>query len=150
MPGLETLRGEEISLDANEAGCHALPCTAELAADLRPGDAELCLFTHADGTGGLRIRYSQAEKCISVDRGGMDVRFNQDEGEARSRTLEDGLSRLRIFIDRSSVEIFVNDGEAVFTSRVFPTQDERFFRAQGDISLRLWPLKSAVKDDFVI
>ena len=68
----------------------------------------------------------------------MDVRFNQDEGEARSRTLEDGLSRLRIFIDRSSVEIFVNDGDAVFSSRIFPAEGEDRLKLDGDASLHLW------------
>jgi fructan beta-fructosidase len=29
---------------------------------------------------------------------------------------------LRIFIDRSSIEVFVNDGEMVMTELVFPTE----------------------------
>ena len=57
---------------------------------------------------------------------------------------------LRIFIDRSSVEIFVNDGDAVFTSRIFPKEEEHFARISGDTFLRMWTLKPAVKEQFLI
>ncbi len=150
LPGLKKLRDEKLSLTANEAGCYALPAAAELEADCRPGDLELHLFTRSDVSGGLNIFYSQEKHRITVDRSGMDVRFNEEQGESRSRPLEDGLSHLRIFIDHSSVEIFVNDGDAVFTSRIFPTAEERFFHADGDMFLRLWTLKKAVTDRFVI
>ena len=52
--------------------------------------------------------------------------------------------------DRSSIEIFVNDGDAVFTSRVFPKEGENCFRVSGDTFLRMWTLKPAIRDDFVI
>jgi beta-fructofuranosidase len=68
----------------------------------------------------------------------------------RTRPLEAGLSHLRIFVDASSVEIFVNDGDAVFTSRVFPAGPDRFFRVRGDVFTRLWTLNRAVKDHFLI
>ncbi len=71
-------------------------------------------------------------------------------GEQRTRPLPKGLSHLRIFIDRSSVEIFVNDGDAVFSSRIFPAQGEDRLRLEGDASLHLWELKPAVTDDFKI
>ncbi|WP_202211173.1 GH32 C-terminal domain-containing protein, partial [Escherichia coli] len=32
---------------------------------------------------------------------------------------------LRIFIDTSSVEVFINDGEAVMSSRIYPQPEER-------------------------
>jgi beta-fructofuranosidase len=72
------------------------------------------------------------------------------EGTERVRPLENGLFHLRIFIDRSSVEIFVNDGDAVFTSRIFPTEKEHFFRLEGDLFPRLWTLKPGVKEEFLI
>ncbi len=71
-------------------------------------------------------------------------------GEQRTRPLPKGLSHLRIFIDRSSVEIFVNDGDAVFSSRIFPAQGEDRLRLEGDASLHLWEPKPAVTDDFKI
>jgi beta-fructofuranosidase len=33
--------------------------------------------------------------------------------------------KFHLFVDSSSVEIFVNDGGEVFTSRIFPSQNSR-------------------------
>lgn len=150
LPELKKLREDKIVLEKNENGTYDLPEAAEMEADCRVGDVDLNLFTHPDGSGGLKISYREADKTISIDRSGMDLRFNEEQGESRSRILESGMSHLRIFIDRSSVEIFVNDGDAVFTSRIFPTDDEHYFSYEGDIFLRLWTLKDAVADKFII
>ena len=114
------------------------------------GDVSLHLFTDAAGQGGLSILYKEEAKEITVDRSGMKTRFNEAEGESRTRPLENGLAHLRIFVDSSSIEIFVNDGDAVFTSRIFPTDEEHFFRIEGDTFNRMWTLKRAVKEHFLI
>ena len=80
----------------------------------------------------------------------MTRRINPEAGESRVRNLPGGLKHLRIFIDRSSVEIFVNDGDVVFTSRVFPVNGEDHFTMKGDAFLRMWKLKPAVKDTLVV
>ena len=127
-----------------------MPRVCELELISRGGDLDLRLFAKADGTGGVRITYDDAEKTITVDRSGMDKRFNTEQGEARVRPLPKGLFHLRIFIDRSSIEIFVNDGDAVFSSRIFPTPREKRLFEKGDASIHLWELKSAVVDDFAV
>jgi beta-fructofuranosidase len=71
-------------------------------------------------------------------------------GEIREHALENRLSHLRIYIDRSSVEIFVNNGDAVFSSRIFPTAEENSFVLSPNASMRIWKLERAVKEDFVI
>ncbi|MBQ1924427.1 MAG: GH32 C-terminal domain-containing protein, partial [Lachnospiraceae bacterium] len=134
----------------NGNGVFALPRAAELQLDCRKGDVEVDLFTDEAGQGGIKVTYSDAAKEITVNRSGMQTRFNLEEGESRTRPLENGLFHLRIFVDSSSVEIFVNDGDAVFTSRVFPCSSEHWFRVQGDTFIRLWTLKRAVKDQFLI
>jgi len=108
------------------------------------------LFTDSAGQGGMSIRYDESKREITVDRSGLRLTFNPEEGFARTRPLEEGLNHLRIFVDASSVEIFVNDGDAVFTSRVFPTEGEHWFRVQGDVFPRLWTMKKAVRDSFLI
>lgn len=35
----------------------------------------------------------------------------------------DGIVKLHILVDRSSVEVFGNDGLVVFTERIFPSSD---------------------------
>ena len=150
LPNMKNLREDRIRPEENEAGCFDLPRSAELELDCKPGDVRISLFTDAKGEGGLTIQYLEDAGTITVDRSGMQIRFNESEGDDRTRPLENGLSHLRIFVDHSSVEIFVNDGDAVFTSRIFPKEEERFARIKGDTFLRMWTLKPAVKEQFLI
>ena len=144
LDDLRALRGKKLDLEASDL----LPRVCEMELISRGGVLKLQLFAKADGTGGLLIDYDDAEKRITVDRSGLAKRFNQQLGEQRTRPLPKGLFHLRIFLDRSSVEIFVNDGDAVFSSRIFPTAGEDRLRLEGDASLHLWELKPAVTDDF--
>ena len=47
--------------------------------------------------------------------------------------------RLRIFLDQSSIEVFINEGETVLTSLVFPTTpyDSVTLKGSGAIGLKL-------------
>ncbi|MBO6046737.1 MAG: sucrose-6-phosphate hydrolase [Erysipelotrichaceae bacterium] len=150
LPELKKLRDERISLTWNEFGCYELPRAAEVEIDCRKGDVNLKFFTNEKGEGGLSIVYDDATGYITVDRSGMTITFNEQEGSSRQRHLDQYLNHLRIFIDSSSIEIFVNDGAAVFTSRVFPTPEEHYMVIEGDVFERLWTLKPAVKDEFLI
>jgi beta-fructofuranosidase len=127
-----------------------LPRVSEMELISRGGDMTLKLFTKANGTGGLHIVYDDKKHEMTVDRSGLEKRFNTDQGEVRSRPLPKGLHHLRIYIDRSSVEIFVNDGDAVFTTRVFPTEEETNCSFDGDAAVHMWHLKEAVKDNFIV
>ncbi|WP_175969471.1 glycoside hydrolase family 32 protein [Burkholderia sp. BCC0322] len=56
------------------------------------------------------------------------------------------LTRLRLFVDGSAVELFVNDGEAVFTTRCYPTSATTSPRVSATQPLtlhdtRMWPLQ---------
>ncbi len=121
LPGLEALRGDEV-----DPADGILPEACEMIVKSDGGNMTLSLFTKADGTGGIMIYYDAAWKMVTVDRSGLTKRFNIDQGEMREHPTEFPLSTMRIFIDRSSVEIFVNEGDAVFSSRVFPTEEEQF------------------------
>lgn len=61
--------------------------------------------------------------------------------------LVDGKLRLRILVDRTSIEVFANDGSASLTSCYLPTDDVPAYRLTGDgvhiDALTVWPLKSA-------
>jgi fructan beta-fructosidase len=61
-----------------------------------------------------------------------------------------GELELRLLVDTSSVEVFVNDGEAVLTSLVLPQLKSHGFRLTGDPDIRMetlefWPLQSIWK-----
>ena len=59
--------------------------------------------------------------------------------------------KLHIFLDRSSVEVFANDGETVLTDRVYPSPGSDgldVFSDSGDSqipSLTIWKLSSIWK-----
>ena len=129
-----------------------LPKACEMEISFSEGDylRMLRLFAKSDGSGGITIRADDWANEISVDRSGLTNRFNTEQGEVRTRPISRPVFHLRIFIDSSSVEIFVNDGDAVFTSRVFPTEEERHFVLDGEADIKLWTLRPAVKDDFVV
>ena len=144
LPGLESLREAEIAPEGK------LPATCELALTAS-GDKDLDfnLFTRPDGSGGLRLHYDSASKRCTVDRSGMDQRFNQQVGEALDMPLDAPLTKLRVFIDRCSAEIFANDGEATFTTHVYPTEREFNYTLNGG-ELKIWKLKASVTDEFVV
>jgi beta-fructofuranosidase len=51
----------------------------------------------------------------------------------------DNLTSLRLFIDQSSVEIFVNNGEEVFSARIYPDKDSKyinFYSLNGKTSIK--------------
>ncbi|MDO4616606.1 MAG: sucrose-6-phosphate hydrolase [Lachnospiraceae bacterium] len=151
ISGLKELREKEIELSDYQSGTVIdLPRVCEMELYFRPGDVSLQLFADKNGNGGLSITYSELLKEIMIDRGGMKTTFNEAHGLTRTRTLPNGLKHLRIFIDRSSVEIFVNDGDAVFTSRIFPADGEAFTKVTGDVYVRMWPLKAACEDLLIV
>lgn len=142
IAALEELRGDEVSGSL-------LPEACEIEITPPDGDFELALLCRADGTGGLRLRYDAAARRCTVDRTGMDKRFNEKVGEVLDMPLEAPLKKLRAFVDRSSVELFANDGEATFTTHLYPTGREHHIDA-GGAQVSVWPLKRSVADNFIV
>ncbi|XTP56048.1 sucrose-6-phosphate hydrolase [Niallia sp. Krafla_26] len=63
--------------------------------------------------------------------------------EIRRCKLSD-LDKLHVFMDRSSIEIFINDGEEVFTARYFPDSENetiQFFGDHVEMNITKWELK---------
>ncbi len=144
IPAVLTLRGKEIEASG------ALPAACYMEVSCPGGDFELNLYTKADGTGGLRMRCDAARKAVTVDKRGLDRRFNEAVGEVLEMPLEAPLEKLQIFIDRSSTEIFVGDGEAVFTAHTYPTEGEFHYAASAGVGVRLWEMHKSVTDEFVV
>ena len=144
LGALETLRGAEIAPNGT------LPAACELEIACPEGDFEIALFTREDGSGGLRLSYDAARKACRVDRSGMDKRFNIPVGEVLDMPVETPLKKLRVFVDRCSVEIFANDGESTFTTHLYPTDREFHYTATEGVLLRGWEMEKAVTDEFVV
>ena len=144
IPAALALRGKEIEASG------ALPAACYMEVSCPEGDFDLNLYTKADGSGGLRMRCDAARRVVTVDKRGLDKRFNQAVGEVLEMPLEAPLEKLQIFIDRSSTEIFVGDGEAVFTAHTYPTEGEFHYAAGPGVGVRLWEMHKSVTDEFVV
>jgi fructan beta-fructosidase len=109
---------------------------------------------------GLRLRKSQNEETlvgfdsarseVFIDRARSgEVSFSKDFPGRHIATLENGAKvKLHVFVDRSSVELFANDGERVLSDRIYPHagSDQIEFYAKGSggkvVSLDIWKLDS--------
>ena len=144
VEGIEGLREEKLDGDGT------LPSFCELIAEVPDGDSDFNLFTKADGSGGMTMHYDAAQKTVRVDRRGMDKRFNEQVGEVLDVPLTGPLKNIRVLIDRCSVEIFFNDGEATFTSHIYPTDSEHNYTITEGGKVTVYTLKPSVVDDFVV
>ncbi|MDY8048099.1 sucrose-6-phosphate hydrolase [Paenibacillus polymyxa] len=91
------------------------------------------------------IKYNAVSRRLVLDRSQSGEPVATSYGEVRQCPWDKDHIKLHLFVDASSVEIFVNDGEEVFTSRIFPhpeSDEIRFFADKGEA------LFQAVKWDF--
>ena len=133
-------------------GTHALPPSADIQLEVRPGD-----WTEA----GLRLSNAAGEevivgvdarlrsKCSSIGGGPRATAFHADVSGTprRAGPWRDGTITLRVLFDRSVIEVFANDGETVITDRVFPTQPLdrlELLHAPGErpAMARMWEMRS--------
>lgn len=72
-----------------------------------------------NGIESLVLVYNDKTNEVCLDRSNMMHKIESDFGTTRKCTLRDSLTTITILRDTSCIEIFLNDGEAVFTSRFF-------------------------------
>lgn len=82
----------------------------------------------------MKIEFDGKMLSLSFGSSGM----GRTKRSVKMSRLED----IRIFCDRSSVEIFANRGEEVFSSRFYPGDNECGFAAKGECSIVIYPLDS--------
>lgn len=87
---------------------------------------------------GLEISYRKEEKIFRIH-------FLNDAGSGRTerKARLDRLDNARILVDRSAVEIFLNDGETVFSTRFYPRSAVLDIRHVAG-SAKMWSLNSAL------
>nr|WP_078382613.1 sucrose-6-phosphate hydrolase [Sutcliffiella halmapala] len=89
-----------------------------------------------------RFVYDANERLATLER----KRFKEDSFESRTCKL-DSLESLQIYKDTSSIELFLNEGQEVFSARVFGTVDDQSiaFAADGGgrFKLSIWCLSSS-------
>ncbi len=126
----------------------------EIEADLQPGQAEEVGFLLRKGKDAQTVvGLDAAHDEVFVDRTHSgDVSFSRDfPGRYAARLEKRASVKLHIFVDRSSVEVFANDGERVLSDRIYPPpgSDGIDLYANGKgariTSLTVWDLESVWK-----
>ena len=92
------------------------------------------------------LRQLEKEKQLTRTHGGAIIStktgleyFPENYGRGRRKQKVSLLRNLRIILDATSVEIFVNDGEAVMSSRYYRNA-ERMLRFNGEFDMEMYEL----------
>lgn len=128
-----TLKSCKVALDGFQGESYELiaefieASASEFGVELRVGEQDKTI-----------IKYEKNNQKVVLDRTSSGQPFGEKYGTIRRCNLEAGKIKFHIFVDISSVEIFVNDGEEVFTTRIFPKKESTgicFFAIDGQVKL---------------
>ena len=141
VPALERLRGAEVGLGSDAGERFELrlrPDAGSFTLDLRASE-DGAHFTRLSFDGEwLSFDRSQSGELPELDKSGLDA----GKGGQVRRIPVGEVRELRVFSDTSSLEIFVNDGEAVLSGRIFPPPHSTGLRWSGGGTAQLWPLNT--------
>ena len=88
------------------------------------------------------IQYDAETQVFSVSR----TDWETGEKETRERTLQSPLKQLNAWMDYSSLELFVNEGEEVFTLRFFTKEEALDFVVQQtveqEMAIEVWDVRA--------
>jgi beta-fructofuranosidase len=83
------------------------------------------IFSDSTGEQALVLSYDTAKGTLQLDRSKTQYPLNPEFGETReSRIPVNESLKLALFVDRSTCEIFVNDGKTVLTANYYPTEKQ--------------------------
>jgi beta-fructofuranosidase len=87
--------------------------------------------------GALKLHYNSNDKILNIKR----LNWLTGEFDEKYLNVNESLKMLRVFIDNSSVEIFINEGEKVISSRVYFQDNDIRINSNGKLKLNLWNYK---------
>lgn len=124
-----TVNNTKIQLEEIHGSSYELIC--ELCME---GAAKAGISFRTGVTEETLLYYDAVSKYLVLDRTRSGAAMKNGNGSIRRYALDATKITLRLFVDQSSVEIFINDGEAVMTARIFPAKDSNgvaFFTEGG-------------------
>ena len=140
------LNSETISLSGREISGKAF----EMMVEIDPGNAQTVgLNVRTGESQETVIGFDAANSSVFLDRSNSGQSdFNEEFAKRNDAPveLENGRLRLHVFVDWSSVEVFVNDGRRVITNRIFPDPESTGISAFSEggsatiTNLEFWPL----------
>lgn len=158
-PEIDALREKPLRKNASlsvggKAKSVALPELCEIDFRINPKKARTVTFTLSNGKGNkVTCVYDVAARTLSFDRRESGITdFSQDFPAVTVAPTFSGSDRLdlRMYIDRSSVELFGNGGRFAMTNLVFPEEPYSTisFSAEGKAEIKdltIYPLSATVK-----
>lgn len=123
----------------------------EFEADIRMSENDIAGFNLCVGNGRkVALSYDSATGYLTIDRTNCsDVKIPKFDRISNSKIHEPGITnlRLRVFVDKSTIEIFADNGKKVLTLLTYASTDQtgaEFFSQRGGTNLTLtgWGLKS--------
>lgn len=128
---LEQLRGEEkqLSISALEQNIEFTDIVYEAIVEYHE-----CKNMKMKLREGIVLSYEDQILTLDLGKHGF--------GRTTRKVKVDSLKHLQIFADTSSIEIFVNQGEEVFTSRIYSMQGKISVFGDCNGSMKIYPLKS--------
>jgi len=159
LPTLQTLRGPPVTLPPRDIqGTVSLnefqpnANTYELEAAFDPAGSSQCFGLNlcVGGTNKVVVGYDASASNVFLDRRASgNISFSPAFPNIVTAPLpRPERIQFHIFVDQSSIEIFVNDGQVMFTSLIFPHPANLGLQAFSTTSsttlrsLRVWPLAS--------
>ena len=125
--------------------------TLEITAELEPGGAgEMGFVLRKGKCEKTLLGFAPATREVFIDRTQSGaVSFSPDFPGIHETTVRpNSRLKLQVFLDRSSLEVFVNDGEVVLTDRIYPSPESNgldlYWHSDSGkvLSLAIWKLKS--------
>ena len=135
---LNSLKQEAISVSGKET---LLPSDAvEIVAEVENDENFQLTLSNELGEG---IIISKEMGLVTIDRSQAGkASFHPDFAAAHSAPMSWKAKDLRIFLDAPSIELFVNDGELVMTSLLFPSSPWKKVEVLGGLDdVKVYPLK---------
>lgn len=126
-PNLEKMRGEAITAEGYFRE-YPTKLTAfygevyELIIDILENNAStLHIYMRKNTRHETKLVYDSEQRILTLDRTFSGEEIQNVDGLKRRIKLEENLQNLRIYMDRSSIEVFINDGKYTMTARIFPS-----------------------------
>lgn len=126
-PNLEKMRGEAITAEGYFRE-YPTKLTAfygevyELIIDILENNASILhIYMRKNTRHETKLVYDSEQRILTLDRTFSGEEIQNVDGLKRRIKLEENLQNLRIYMDRSSIEVFINDGKYTMTARIFPS-----------------------------
>ncbi|NVY95594.1 sucrose-6-phosphate hydrolase [Lactobacillus sp. DCY120] len=94
-------------------------------------------ITLGNSTEQLSFQFQADQKTLTIDRQQAGQAIISDYGDTRTIALDSGAHQLKLWLDASSFELFLDGGQKVVSGRFFPTTNDWRIQTQLNISVKI-------------